>query len=205
MLKIAVIFPTQSEAKYFDRNDVKLEFSGVGLTASAYNTLRIIRDENPDIIIMAGIAGIYKHSSLKIGDTVVVSHETEADLGFFYPEGFRHISDMDLVMDFEVSRELPSPYLPSDLPFKTAKSNSMNAAMAEFVNIENVEIENMEGYAFFHVCTKEKREFYELRSISNVVDIDHDYWDYDASIKNLTTSLNTLIDYLQNKHKQHEA
>ncbi|MFI3262586.1 MAG: hypothetical protein R3Y26_06735 [Rikenellaceae bacterium] len=196
-MTIAVLFPTITEAKYFNNPDVDVYYSGVGLTASTYNTTCIIKDKNPDILIMAGIAGVYKHSSLTIGDSVIVSHERQSDLGFFYPEGFKHISKMNLDMEFEVYDMLESPYLEENLPFKTAKSNSMNAAMAEFVETKDVEIENMEGAAFFEVCIKENKRFYELRTISNVVDIEHDDWDYETSIKNLTKSLNELIDYLK--------
>lgn len=201
-MKLIVIFPTITESKYFKNDSVEIDFSGVGLVASAYNTTRIIKDSNPDILIMAGIAGVYKHSNLKIGDSIIVSHERISDLGFFYPEGFRHISKMKLDMEFEVCDLMESPYLEKDLPFKTAKSNSMNAAMAEFVEMNDVEIENMEGAAFFDVCLKEKKRFYELRTISNIVDINHEDWDYETSIKNLTESLDKLIGYLQNKHQR---
>lgn len=196
-MKITVIFPTLSEAKYFNNPNAEVEFSGVGLTSSAYNSLRVIRDKKPDVVIMAGIAGVYKHSSLKIGDTLVVSHEREADLGFFFPDGFRHISEMSLDMDFEITTEIECPYITENIPFKTAKSISMNAAMAGFVKTSGYEIENMEGSAFFFVCKKENQRFYELRTISNVVDINsRDEWDYDTSIKNLTKSLDILIDYI---------
>lgn len=199
-MKIVVLFPTVMESKYFKNDDVEVDFSGVGLTASAYNTTRVIRDKNPDILIMAGIAGVFKHSSLKIGDSVLVSHERQADLGFFYPDGFRHISKMKLDMNFKVYDLLESPYIDENMPFRYAKSNSLNAAMAEFVEISDVEIENMEGAPFFEVCIKENKRFYELRTISNVVDINHDYWDYETSIKNLTEALNKLIRHLKNEN-----
>lgn len=195
-MKIIVIFPTVTESKYFNYPGVEVEFCGVGVIESTYNTMRVIRDKQPDILIMAGIAGVYKHSSLKIGDAVLVSEERVADLGFFYPEGFRHISNMTLDMSFEINSHLKNPNKIENSPFQEAVSNSMNSAMTPFVEIEGVEIENMEGAGFFHSCIKEGVEFYELRSISNVVDIEHDDWDYETSIRNLTNSLNILIEHL---------
>lgn len=202
MSNITVVFPTRTEAKYFNRPGVHVDFCGVGLVSAAYHTARIIHEQRPDLLIMGGIAGVYKHSSLKIGDTVLVSAEREADLGFFYPEGFRHIADMHRDMDFDVHRFIECPYLSDDLPLPLAKSNSMNAAMAPFVPTEEVDIENMEGAAFFYVCRQERQCFFEVRSISNTVDIHREDWDYETSIKNMTDGINILLDYIQQKSKK---
>lgn len=195
-MKIVVIFPTFSEAKYFKREDVVVKFSGVGITSSAYTTTKIIYDERPDVMIMAGIAGVYRGSHLKIGDCVLVSKEHEADLGFFYDDGFRHISDMDLVMKFNIISSLDCPYIKEDMPLPVAVSNTMNCAMASFVKTDGVDVESMEGSPFFYVCLKEGVRFFEVRAISNIVDPSHDEWDYESSIKNMSEGVNKLIDYL---------
>ena len=46
---------------------------------------------------------------------------------------------------------LACPHLPAAAPFATARSMTLNAALAPFVDASQVEIENMEGGAFFHV------------------------------------------------------
>lgn len=199
-MKIAVIFPTKDESKQFKREDVDVIFGGVGLIASTYSTTKYLLTSKPDIIIMAGIAGVYKGSDLTIGDSVIVSRERISDLGFFNEHGFKDFSKMALDMDFDKSIDLDSPYIDSKLPFKVAVSNSMNCAMASFVDVEGVDVENMEGAGFFYACMKEGVKFYELRTISNEVNLTHDDWDYDKSITNLTTELNRLIDYLQNEN-----
>lgn len=195
-MKIVVIFPTFSEAKYFRREDVIVKFSGIGITSSAYTTTKIIYDERPDIMIMAGIAGVYEGSKFKIGDCVLVSKEHEADLGFFHDEGFRHISDMNLDMDFKVIKSMDCPYVTKDMPLPLAVANTMNCAIAPFVKTEGVDVESMEGAPFFYVCLKEKVKFFEVRSISNVVETSHKDWDYEGSIKAMTEGVNRLIDYL---------
>lgn len=195
-MKIVVLFPTFSEAKYFDREDVVIKFSGVGITSSAYMTTKIIYEEHPDVMIMAGIAGVYKNSKLKIGDCVLVSREHEADLGFFYEDGFRHIADMNRDMKFEVFPSLDCPYVNDQMPLPLAVGNTMNCAMAPFVKVNGVDVESMEGSPFFHVCLKEGIRFYEVRSISNVVDPKHEDWDYEGSIRSMSDGVNQLIDYL---------
>ncbi|WP_035054646.1 phosphorylase family protein [Andreprevotia chitinilytica] len=195
-MKIIVLFPTKTEAQYFNHPAAEVAFCGVGLTSAAYATGRVIHERKPDVLIMAGIAGVYPGSRFKIGDTVLVASEREADLGFFTPAGFRHLSKLDLDMDFEVSAELHCPHLPAKPPLPLAHSNSMNAAIAPFVATEGVDVENMEGAAFFHACLQAGQRFYEVRSISNDVKLEHDDWDFETSIRNLTQGVDTLIDFL---------
>lgn len=196
-MKIAVIFPTSDEAKYFKRENIDVSFCGVGLVASTYATTRLILTNKPDLIIMAGIAGAYSESNLKIGDTVLVNKEVISDLGFFNENGFKDFSKMDFDMDFDMTIEFDCPYITDMMPFKTAVSNSMNCAMAQFVDIKNKDIENMEGAGFFYACKKENIKFLEIRTISNEVSLTHDDWDYEKSILNLTSELNRLIDFIQ--------
>lgn len=193
-MKIVVLFPTFSESVYFKRDDVEVRFSGVGITSSAYATTKIIREESPDVMIMAGIAGVYRGSKYRIGDCVLVSEEHEADLGFFHDEGFRHISDMNL--NFKVVSSFQCPYIKEDMPLPTAVANTMNCAIAPFVKVDGVDVESMEGAPFFHVCLEEGVRFFEVRAISNVVETSHKDWDFDSSIRNMSHGVNQLIDYL---------
>ena len=195
-MNIVVVFPTRTEAKLFSHPQAKVDLCGVGLSATAYNTHKIIERHRPDWLIMAGIAGVYPHSRFKIGDVVLVQSECESDLGFFTPSGFTHLSDLALDMDFSVAKEWTCPHIPAQDFIPLAKSNSMNAAMAPFVYTADADIENMEGAAFFQVCNSEYQKFLQLRSISNVVKIGDDDWDMDAAIESLTEGLYKLIDFL---------
>ncbi|SMC28040.1 adenosylhomocysteine nucleosidase [Andreprevotia lacus DSM 23236] len=196
-MKIIVVFPTRTEARYFSHDAVETAICGVGLTAAAYTTGKLIHERRPDVLILAGIAGVYAGSSLKIGDTVLVASEREADLGFFTAGGFRHLSKLDLDMDFDVNTVLHCPHLPAQPPLPLAHSNSMNAALAPFIDTDGIDIENMEGAAFFHACLQAGQRFYELRSVSNRVTLEDEAWDFDASIRNLTDGLHVLINWLQ--------
>lgn len=195
-MKIVVVFPTRTEAKLFEHAHVSVEICGVGLSAAAYNTTKIIAKHRPDWLIMAGIAGVYPHSRFTVGDVVLVASECESDLGFFTPEGFAHLADMGLAMDFTAVKEWYCPHLPIKPLLPLANSNSMNAAMAPFVNTTAVDIENMEGAAFFQVCTLEGQKFLQLRSISNQVKIGGDEWDMEGSVRALTNGLHKLVNHL---------
>lgn len=195
-MKIVVVFPTSTEAQFFSHPQVTTAICGVGLSAAAYNTGKLIALQKPDWVIMAGISGVYSHSRFNVGDVVLVESECECDLGFFTPSGFTHLADLPLAMDFSVTKEWSCPYLPVQSILPIAKSNSMNAAMAPFVHTHGVDIENMEGAAFFQVCLAEQQKFLEVRSISNVVKIGDDNWDMEGSILSLTAGLHKVIEYL---------
>ncbi|MFZ6719820.1 hypothetical protein [Undibacterium sp. Ji49W] len=195
-MKITVLFPTQTEASLFQRDDVSTIISGVGLSATAYATTKLICQHKPDLLIMAGIAGAYPHSSLKIGDVALVATEVEGDLGFFTTSGFVHLAHLPIDMEFERRHTLTCPHLPTNPLFPLARSMSLNAAMAPFVNTGEVDLENMEGAAFFHTCLQENQAFLELRAISNFVNIHNDEWDMQGSVKAMTAGLHRLIDSL---------
>ena len=200
-MKIVVVFPTSTEAQFFSHlraatEQVIVEIGGVGLSAAAYSTTKIIAKHQPDWLIMAGIAGVYSHSAFAVGDVVLVSSECESDLGFFTPSGFTHLADLNLDMDFSIAKEYVCQHLPAESILPFAKSNSMNAAMAPFVETARIDIENMEGAAFFRVCLAEQQNFLEVRSISNLVKIGDDEWDMEGSIRALTAGLHKVIDYL---------
>lgn len=200
-MKITVLFPTQTEASLFKRDDVSVVISGVGLTATALATSKAIQQGRPDIVILAGIAGVFPHAPFKIGEVVLVETEVEGDLGFFTPKGFVHLAHLPIDMEFERRHTLSCPHLPEGAPFSLARSISLNAAMAPFVDTHNVDLENMEGAAFFHVCLQENQRFIELRAISNLVKIGDDNWDMQGSVLALTNGLHTLIDLLRRQTK----
>ena len=195
-MKIVVVFPTSTEAQFFSHPQAITELCGVGLSVAAYRTSKIIAQHKPDWLIMAGIAGVYTHSVFEVGDVVLVKSECESDLGFFTPGGFTHLADLNLDMDFTVTKGWLCPHIPAEPFLPIAKSNSMNAAMAPFVDTTGIDIENMEGAAFFQVCLTEQQKFLEVRSISNVVKIADDNWDMEGSIRSLTAELHKAIDYL---------
>lgn len=195
-MKIVVVFPTLTEAQFFSHPQVSVEICGVGLSAAAYNTHKIIQRHKPDWLIMAGIAGVYDGSAYDVGDTVLVKSECEADLGFFTSNGFSHLADLDIAMDFTITQQWDCPYLTQDLPLLLARSNSVNAAMAPFINTQGIDIENMEGAAFFQVCIAENQPFLQVRTVSNKVQIGDDQWDMAGSIQKLTDGLHKVIEHL---------
>lgn len=195
-MAICVLFPTATEMGHFAHPGVETLISGVGLTATAYQTLKTIHSQQPDWLILAGVAGVYPHAHFPLTDVRLVSSEVEGDLGFFTPEGFVHLAHLPLDMAFERRHTLSCPWLERVPAWPTARSATVNAALAPFIDTQSVELENMEGAAFFHVCLKEQQPFLEMRAISNVVEPGHDDWDIQAAVDQLHLQLHRLLDEL---------
>jgi nucleoside phosphorylase len=54
------LFPTATEASLFRSDDVISIVSGVGLTCTAYATMKAIYEHRPDWLILSGIAGVLR-------------------------------------------------------------------------------------------------------------------------------------------------
>ncbi|WP_148714081.1 phosphorylase family protein [Chitinolyticbacter meiyuanensis] len=196
-MRTLVLFPTAMEAAGFAYPGVEAMVSGVGLAATAVTTTRLIHTHNVDLLILAGIAGVYPDSRFEVGDVVLVASETDADLGFFHRGGFSHLSQIDLGMDIAVPPRYDCPYLPEEPPLSLAHSNTLNAALAPHAALAGIDIENMEGAAFFHACLEGDQRFLEVRAISNEAVIDHLPWDFAGSIVSLHRGLTVLLDALE--------
>lgn len=204
-LRIALLFPTDTEAEPFLSGPLASDESlipvitGVGLTAAAHATTRTIVEHDPDLLVMVGVAGVYPHvRGIGIGDVVLVSSEIESDLGSFTPNGFGHISTWGVAMDFARRGAIECPHIPADAPFPAARSASVNAAMAPFIDASELEIENMEGAAFYYVCLREGKPFLQLRAVSNVVGPEEP-WDVSGSVTAMAEGLTALLAHLRNR------
>lgn len=195
-MHIHVLFPTQTEASDFKDSRVTHSICGVGLVNCALSSSRIIREQQPDLLILAGIAGVYPERPYTIRQSVLVQSEAEADLGFQTRQGFVHLSELDLAMDFERQANYVCPHLDPQLPFAQARSASVACAMTPLIPTALYDIENMEGAAFFKVCLAEQQRFLQLRTISNWVRLENDEWDMSASVQQLALDLRALLDHL---------
>lgn len=195
-MKIHVLFPTPTEARYFQDKRVSSSICGVGLLNCALSTSRVIRELRPDLLILAGIAGVYPGRDFSLRQSVLVQTEAEADLGFQTRNGFVHLSELELDMEFERQADYSCPYLQTAPAFASARSASVACAMTPLIPAARYDIENMEGAAFFKVCLAEQQKFLQLRTLSNWVRLENDEWDMQGSVQQLAQDLQRLLDHL---------
>ena len=130
-MRTVVLFPTAGEAEAFRRRcpGVAYRITGVGPAAAAATTARAIVDERPDLLLLAGIAGVYPASEVAVGEVVAVAEERVEGLPERYADVYR-----------------PTFAVPG---LRTAVSNSVARSGAAPAGAE---VENMEGAAFFAVA-----------------------------------------------------
>ena len=218
-MKIALLSPTvfeiskslkHLEAEFefkdgiFTKDDlsIKVQVSGVGMVNTSLRASRIIQEYQPDLCILIGVAGTFKEE-LEIGTVVHVVEEMYGDLGVEDAEGnFISIFELGLAeadqFPFKNKRLINES---KDFAFlKKVRSISLNTSSGFAPNIEklknrfNVDIENMEGAAFFQTCMEYKVPFLEIRSISNKVESrNKEKWNLPLAIENLNNILLEMI------------
>lgn len=165
-----LIFATEAEAAPLRaiRSDLQIAICGVGLVEAGCAMAEIIRREEPEQVILCGIAGAYG-SSLKIGEVVCVSEERSATL----PAAYRKSYTATL-----------------RLPLKAVVSNSVMSVGAE---ADGAEVENMEGAAIFALCAQSSIPCGEIRAVSNYTTDRREDWNIPLALESLTSCINKLF------------
>ncbi len=184
MKRILIVVPTEREAAFFARHDLRAHICGVGMAECAATTAHLIAGERPALAILAGIAGTYT-DELQTGDTVTVASETVADLGRRNPDG-------SFAPLFQ--KTYSASFVPEGFP--AVHSNTVNTAGGIVSSSSEAVIENMEGAAFFAVCERFGVPAIELRTISNRVGDPVTPENLDLAARRLAADLSKLIQRL---------
>lgn len=144
-MRTLILIPTETEAALLRAAcpDAPVRIAGVGMAAAAAATARIIAEEHPDRLILAGIAGA-SDRSVAVCEVVAVAGERIAELPGKY--AVRYAAD----------------FIPAGL--RTVESNTTNRTG---VAASGTQIENMEGAAFLAVCRAFGVPGAEVRAVSN--------------------------------------
>ena len=178
-------------------------FSGVGLTATSFALgHRFGSGELPQLAIQAGVGGAIDRS-LKLGEVVRISTETFGDLGAETPDGHPlTLTDIGLPPGppFADNGRL-EPGTAPQLPFRACAGMSVNQVSGSAATIEkrtklfpHVQVESMEGAAFFYACQQAGVEPLQLRAISNYVEPrNRAAWRMGEAIQSLNEALEQLL------------
>jgi futalosine hydrolase len=220
IMRIAVVTATElemqpiraylSERLYLrSRHTFKLCVSGVGIMHTTYSLAGFLREEQPDVVIQAGIGGVFHPLKHPIGQAVAVGTEMQGDLGVMEAGGAWHgLSEMRL-MDPDIapykSARLINPHLDllakSGLPIVNGVSVNRVSTEPEFIHIlankQSADVESMEGAAFHYSCLQAGIPFLQLRGLSNLVgDRDKSRWHIAAALNSVRDALFYTIDRL---------
>ncbi len=163
------LFPTEFEAAPFREScpDAEVVICGVGMAAAAATMASVVGRE-PEMVILAGIAGSYDLSKFAINQVVEVTSEQIEEL----PERFQN--------SYTTSARFNLP---------EASSNSVNRS--HFIGAKS-DIENMEGASVMAICERLGIPFSQIRAISNLVGDGVENWSIKPAIVALTETLITI-------------
>jgi len=190
-----------------DNTEVILLITGVGLTATAFALGRILSDESTfDLVINLGVAGAFNRD-LKIGEIVEIVSEQFGDLGVEEADGsFTDIFEMGLTDGENAPFEANS--LKNSLEefnfFRKVRGLTINKVHGNEASIKairskySVDVESMEGAAFFYACKLSDAKCLQLRAISNYVESrNRDHWNLPLAIDNLNKAAWGLLKALK--------
>lgn len=196
-----------SESGVFRKHDLEVTIliTGVGSTSTAWHLGRFFARKQPGLAINAGIAGAFDRS-FHPGNVVHVASERFGDLGVEEADGtFTDLFQLGLLDAHE------KPYLNGQL-YNPAASDSRFLPLAKGLTVNkvhgsentiaairekypDVQVESMEGAAFFQCCLMADVPFLEIRSISNYVEPrNREAWKLVEAIENLNRTLAGMLE-----------
>ncbi|MCK5847075.1 MAG: hypothetical protein KAG84_06535 [Bacteroidales bacterium] len=181
---------------------IEILITGVGIHAMMYSLTKLLSSKKYKFIILAGISGSFS-TEITLGTVVNVMSDRFSDFGANSINGFISVFDMGLANanEWPYSNGILENYTLINNKvvenILTVKGSTVQSIKTNTQNniAQNIEVESMEGAAFFYCCMMEKQAFIQIRSISNYVgEQDKNKWDIPLAVSNLN---NTLKDILQ--------
>ncbi|MFN0174132.1 MAG: futalosine hydrolase [Saprospiraceae bacterium] len=191
-------FQQKSEGVFEKKNlMVQTLVTGVGSTATAFHLGRYFAQNRPDWAINAGIGGAFD-PLLNLGEVIQIATERFGDLGVEEADGrFTDVAELGFMpQSFLTNPQLPIPNLPSCNGLTVNKVHGTEASIQKIrAKYPDVQVESMEGAAFFYACLSSGVPFAEIRSISNRVEPrNRDAWDLPLAIRNLNDVLVGMLE-----------
>ncbi len=189
-------FDAKSKSVFIKENlEVHILITGVGMTATAFSMGQYLSHHQPNLCINLGIAGAFK-KELKLGDVFNVISDRFGDLGaedadgsFLDMQALGFQNEEDSLFQNGALYNLDSAafdFLPKANALTVNKVHGNDISIKRITNKYDVDIESMEGAAFFFACLASKIPFLQIRSISNYVEArDKDKWNIPLAIEKL--------------------
>jgi futalosine hydrolase len=152
--------------------------TGIGMVSTAYCMGQSLGSHRFDRAINLGIAGSFDRK-LSLGQVVEVVEDSFPELGAESPEGWLDLQAMGFAQ-FEqegksffntFSNPSPSPWgLPQVKAITVNQVHGRAESIAQSQKRWPVQLESMEGAAFFHAMIRAQTPFWAFRAISNYVE-----------------------------------
>lgn len=217
-MKILVITATRLEAKilieglrlkkindnYFisEEFNTDLLIAGVGIPATIFSMFTHNKISTYDLIINCGIAGSFSET-YSPGTLVNVYSDYFGDIGFNSVDGFINIFKMNFNDMFINMFNNGLIVNTSDYPsffHNIQKVKAVTVNIPENKISSDADIETMEGAAFMMVCKHFKKNFIQIRAVSNIIGkTKREGWDFKDSICNYSKIISKFIILINSK------
>ncbi len=199
-------FENKSSVFLSDQLEIHLLISGVGMVPTTFALASFLASQDIDIAFNFGIAGAFNRA-FKIGDVFQVSSDCFADMGVETAAGeFQDLFQLQLIDENEppfVHKKLYSPASNADFLPK-ASSLTVNKVSGTEKNIAGLEgqypvdLETMEGAAFYYCCNMHQVEALQIRAVSNYVEPrNKNNWDIPLAIETLNKVAIEMLETLK--------
>jgi futalosine hydrolase len=201
----------EKQNEYLSRYQLKnsiidILITGVGMVPTAYFLGKQLERQRYDLIINAGIAGTFNRE-LPLGTVVNVVEDCVPELGaedgdqflsifelgladpdsppYLHGKLVNDILEKDLGINLEIIRNLPKV---TGITSNTIRGNA--ESIIRIRKIAKVDLESMEGAAFFYACLSAGVPCLQIRAISNLVEErNKTHWKLPLALKNLNKLL----------------
>lgn len=198
-MKLLIVSATHEEISLsiptLEKLNIPYIITGVGMTATAYSLGKELGKYQADLALNVGIAGSFDRS-IPLGQIVQVQSDHFYELGA--EDGKKFISIEDLGFGHSKYSRTFDNY---DIHLPSYDGITVNRVHGDDESIQmvkksypNVQIESMEGAAFFYACQQENMPCTQIRCISNYVERrNRNNWNIPLAIKNLNDWLQQTI------------
>lgn len=195
----------------FRAEDLDIEFlvTGMGMMQTAAHMALYGSKNDRDLYIDAGIAGAFNRD-IKIGALTHIVSETYGDFGVEDGDEFSDFFEMGFIdshqdaFEYGKLRPFGSTYnyklwneLPKVSSITVNKVHGKPESIALLTSKYKVDLENMEGLAFFYVAHQLEKDCLQIRSVSNYVEKrNKENWDIKGAIQSLNDYLIPKLEVL---------
>ena len=160
-------------------HSVELLITGVGSVNTTLYLQKYLQNNNPEIVIQYGIAGI-KKNFIELGNCFFIIEDCFADIGVFEYGEYKNLFDMNLAnaddMPFTTQKLINNSTCNLQMNvLPKANSRSVNLIEGDEARLHlmnkkyDTDTESMEGAAFHFVMLQTKIPFLQIRSASNII------------------------------------
>jgi futalosine hydrolase len=180
------------------KHQVNVLITGVGMVSTAFALGQELTRNGYDLAINAGIGGSFDRD-IPLGKVLHISDDTFAELGAEDAHGFIAIDTLGFGTQYTQAlvSAIPFPFLETIQKASAITVNKVHglaSSIAATTSKYHVQVESMEGAAFFYACAQVELASIQLRAISNWVEPrNRDAWNIPLAIANLNQSIEQLL------------